>query len=148
MRYKWFIVVQQILHKKLVWISLNQCHGLQKTGPKWFSLVPSISGLVLDWLQATIAHFWGNKTDQTKPVNTSCDENDNIMNVGFDISRAKAEGSIINPPLPLPSKDSDWILLTYLCTEKSNHLSAPYSRLTTRFQTMRDHEIAMGIASG
>ena len=31
-------------------------------------------------------------------LTVSCDENDNIMNVGFVISIAKAEGCIINPP--------------------------------------------------
>ena len=31
-------------------------------------------------------------------LTVSCDENDNIINVGFVISIAKAEGCIINPP--------------------------------------------------
>ena len=43
--------------KKQVWIGLNRCDGLQKTGPRWFSLVPSIFGSVLDWFQSTVAHF-------------------------------------------------------------------------------------------
>ena len=40
-----------------VWISLNRCDGLQGTCPRWFSLVPSMFGLVLDWLRFTVACF-------------------------------------------------------------------------------------------
>ena len=43
--------------KKQVQIGLNPCDGLQKTSPRWFSLVPSIFGSVLDWLWSTVACF-------------------------------------------------------------------------------------------
>ena len=58
--------------KKPVLISLNWCHGPQKTGPRWFSSVPSIFGLVLDWLRFTVVCFGGKKPDWTKPLNTTC----------------------------------------------------------------------------
>ena len=56
--------------KKLVWTGLNQFHGLQKTIPRWSGSVPTISGLVLDWLQFMVAHFGGKKPDWTGLANT------------------------------------------------------------------------------
>ena len=51
------------MQKKTVWMSLNQCHGPQRTGPRLSGPVPSISGSVLDWLQSMVAHFGGKKLD-------------------------------------------------------------------------------------
>jgi len=56
--------------KKPVWTSLNQFHGLQKTGPRWSGSVPAISGLVLDRLQSMVARFGGKKPDWTGLANT------------------------------------------------------------------------------
>ena len=57
--------------KKLVWSSLNQFHGLQKTGPRWSGSFPAISGSVLDQLQSTVACFGGKKPDWTRLANTN-----------------------------------------------------------------------------
>ena len=56
--------------KKLVWTSLNQFHGLQKTGPRWSGSVPAISGSVLDRLRSMVAHSGGKKPDWTGLANT------------------------------------------------------------------------------
>jgi len=58
--------------KKPVWTSLNQFHGLQKTGPRWSGSVPTISGSVLDWLRFMVANFGGKKLDWTGLANTTC----------------------------------------------------------------------------
>jgi len=57
--------------KKLVWTGLNQFHGPQKTGPRWSSLVPAISGSLLDQLQSMVACFGGKNPDWTRLANTS-----------------------------------------------------------------------------
>ena len=57
--------------KKPAWIGLNRCHGLQKTSLRWFGLVPSIFGSVLDQLRSMVAHFGGKKLDLTGPSNTN-----------------------------------------------------------------------------
>ena len=62
--------IMDFLQKKLVWISLNWCHGLQRTGPRWFGWVPSICGSVLDRLQFTVTCFRGKKPDLTEASNT------------------------------------------------------------------------------
>ena len=62
--------------KKPVWTSLNQFHGLQKTGPRWSGSVPAISGSVLDRLRSMVAHFGGKKPDWTGLVNTSRERED------------------------------------------------------------------------
>jgi len=64
----------ELYTKKLVWTSLNQFHGLQKTGPRWSSLVPTISRLVLDQLQFTVACLGGKKPDWTGLANTRCNQ--------------------------------------------------------------------------
>ena len=58
----------------MVWIRLNQLPELQKTGPRWSSLVPSISGSVLDQLWTTVACFTGKKNglNQTWEQPTLC----------------------------------------------------------------------------
>ena len=66
-----YIGTTNFMQKKPVWIGLNRHHGPQKTGPRWFGSVPSISGLVLDRLQSTVAHFGGKKPDWTGPANTT-----------------------------------------------------------------------------
>jgi len=58
--------------KKPVRTSLNQFHGLQKTGPRWSGSVPTMSGSVLDRLRSTVARFWGKKPDWTGLANTIC----------------------------------------------------------------------------
>ncbi|EDQ98340.1 uncharacterized protein LACBIDRAFT_303657 [Laccaria bicolor S238N-H82] len=55
-------IVNKLDAKKPVWIGLNRLHRRQKTGPRWFGSVPSISGSVLDRLQSTVARFGGQKT--------------------------------------------------------------------------------------
>ena len=56
--------------KKPVWTSLKRSRGPQKTGPRWFGSVPSISWLVLDRLRSTVARFGGKKPDWTGLANT------------------------------------------------------------------------------
>ena len=83
--------------KKPVWTSLNQFHGLQKTGPRWSGLVPTISGSVLDWLQFTVACFGGEKPDWTGLANTIQDRGGGMV---------KGSQCLI---------DAMWEWLSYLC---------------------------------
>ena len=58
-----YIGTMNFMKKKPVWISLNQCHGLQKMDLRWLGLVPLIFGSVLDWLQSMVVQFGGKKPD-------------------------------------------------------------------------------------
>ena len=58
---------------KSVWTGLNQFHRPQKTGPRWSSSVPTISGSVLDRLRFIVARFGGKKPDWTGLANTTGD---------------------------------------------------------------------------
>ena len=84
---------------KLVWISLNQLHELQKTGPRWSGLVHSTSGLVLDQLWSMTAHFRGKKPDQTGPANTNRNHKNENKEDKPEKSSCCLSGGLYSPPM-------------------------------------------------